>query len=288
MSTFWIIAGALVVIATLIVALPLLGIRAGAGAKGSRAALNVSVYRDQLAELEEDRHAGRLAGAQYDEARGELERRVLEDVPELQADAGAPKRGASSVAAVAAAIAVPLLAGFLYLTIGNPAALSPQAAADSNAIGPHEVDAAIAQLSARLAKSPGDGPGWAMLARSQAMLGRFVEASSAYAKSVAIAPDDAQLLVDYADALAMANGRRLSGEPERLVERALRVDPANLKALALAGTIAFEKKDFKMAVKHWEGLLGAAPADSEFARTIVASIEEAKAKSRVAGSAVAK
>lgn len=288
MSTFWIIAGALALLATLTVALPLLGIRAGAGVKGSRAALNVSVYRDQLAELEEDRHAGRLAEAQYDEARSELERRVLDDVPEAQADAGTPTRGASSVAAVATALAVPLLAGFLYLAIGNPAALSPGAATASNAIGPHEVDAAIAQLSARLANNPGDGPGWVMLARSQAMLGRFVEASSAYAKSVAISPDDAQLLVDYADALAMANGRRLQGEPERLVERALRIDPTNLKALALAGTIAFEKNDFKAAVKHWEGLLGAAPADSEFARTVAASIEEAKAKSRVAGSAVAK
>ncbi len=275
MTTFWIIAGAFIVIATLFVALPLLRKGAAAGG-GSSATLNVSVYRDQLVELEEEHRAGRLATAQYDDARGELERRVLEDVPEAAARAGAPMRIASRVAAVAAAIAVPLLAGYLYFTFGNPAALSPQAAADPNVIGPHNIDEAIAQLTKDLAANPDDGAGWAMLARTQSMQGNFAAASAAYAKSVAVLPADAGLLADYADSLAMANGRNLQGEPEQLVARALVVDPDNIKALALAGTIAFNKKDFKTAVNHWERVVRAVPADSEFARSIASGIEEAK------------
>jgi cytochrome c-type biogenesis protein CcmH len=145
------------------------------------------------------------------------------------------------------------------------------------------MDAAIGQLAARLEKNPEDGKGWVMLARSNAVLGRFGEASSAYARSVAIFPDDAQLLADYADTLAMVRGGRLQGEPERLVERALRADPNNAKALALAGTIAFESKDFATAVNHGQRLQGLIPPGSELANSIQAGIAEAKS---LAGGAV--
>ena len=57
-------------------------------------------------------------------------------------------------------------------------------------------------------------------------------------------PRDAELLADLADVLAMTRSQRLQGEPEKLVLRALEIDPQNLKALALAGTAAFERKDF--------------------------------------------
>lgn len=276
MTTFWIIAGAFILVATLFVALPLLMNRVVADGGGARAALNVSVYRDQLMELDEERRAGRLAEAHYDDARGELERRVLEDVPQAGAQAGAHMHLASRVAAVAVAIVVPLLAGYLYLTFGNPAAFNPRAATDSNVIGPHNINEAIERLTRHLAANPGDGAGWAVLARTQSLQGDFAAASAAFAKASAILPADAGLFADYADSLAMANGRSLMGEPEQLVARALAVDPDNIKALALAGTIAFEKRDFRLAIKHWERLVRAAPAGSEFARTFESGIEEAK------------
>lgn len=274
MTIFWIIAGALAVAASLFVALPLLKGQVTPGFGGSRNELKVSVYRDQLEELGEDRRAGRLGADQYEQARGELERRLLEEVPDADAGAAVPVRRRPPVAALAAGVAVPLVAGLLYLALGNPASLWPRAGPDR--VGPHQLDATIGQLAARLKKNPEDGKGWVMLARSQAVLGRFTEASSAYARSVALFPDDAQLLADYADTLAMARGGRLAGELERLVERALRADPDNGKALALAGTIAFENKDFAAAVNRWQRLQGLIPADSELARSIQAGIAEAK------------
>lgn len=145
------------------------------------------------------------------------------------------------------------------------------------------MDAMIVQLVARLEKNPQDAKGWIMLARAQAVLGRLDAAILTYANSVALFPNDAQLLADYADALAMANDGRLSGEPEQVVARALRADPDNAKALALAGTVAFDKQDFALAIKHWERLRNSIPADSEFAKSIEASIDEAKSLS-LAGS----
>jgi len=89
-------------------------------------------------------------------------------------------------------------------------------------------------------------------------------------------PRDAQLLADYADALAMAQGRRLQGEPEKLIARALAIDPLNVKALLLAGTAAFNRNDYAGAVRHWERVLGAVPGESEMAQRIRASIAEAQ------------
>ena len=278
MTTFLMIAGGLAVAASLFVALPLLKGHVTPGFGASRNELKVSVYRDQLEELDADRRAGRLGADQYEQARGELERRLLEEVPDAGVRVAAPARRRPPAAALAAGVAVPLVAGLVYLALGNPASIWPRGGPDR--VGPHQLDATIGQLAARLEKNPEDGKGWVMLARSQAVLGRFTEASSAYARSVALFPDDAQLLADYADTLAMARGGRLAGEPEKIVERALRADPDNGKALALAGTIAFENKDFATAVNHWQRLQGLIPADSELARSIQAGIAEAK---RLAG-----
>jgi cytochrome c-type biogenesis protein CcmH len=275
-TTFWIIAAALALIALLFVVLPLLKIQPGPafGEVGNEPKL--SVYRDQLAELGEDRRAGRLSSDQYEEARGELEDRVIQELPDAGVPVAAPAPRRYRLAAVAAGVAVPLLAVFLYFALGNPAALRPQQAASPHGLGQQQMDALIARLAARLEKNPQDAKGWVMLARAQAVLGRFDKASSAYARSVALFPEDAQLLADYADALAMAQGGHLGGEPEKLVERALRADPNNAKALALAGTIAFDNKDFALAVKHWERLRNSIPPNSEFAKSIQASIDEAK------------
>jgi len=276
MTIFWIIAGGLAVAASLFVALPLLKSHTGLGFGGSRRELKVSVYRHQLEELGEDRRAGRLGDDQYEQARGELERRLLDEVPDVPVRVAAPVRRRPPFDALAAGLTVPLLAGLLYLALGNPASLWLRQGTGPDSVGPHQLDATIGQLAARLEKNPQDGKGWVMLARSQAVLGRFTEASSAYARSVALFPDDAQLLADYADTLAMARGGRLAGEPEKLVERALRADPGNGKALALAGTIAFENKDFATAVNHWQRLQGLIPPGSELAKWIQAGIAEAK------------
>jgi cytochrome c-type biogenesis protein CcmH len=115
-----------------------------------------------------------------------------------------------------------------------------------------------------------------MLGRSYAVLGRFGESSEAYSKAVARVPNDAQLLADYADALAMAQGRTLKGEPEKVLKHALAVDPNNVKALVLAGTAAFDRNDRAGAIRYWERALGALPGESDMAQRVRASIAEAR------------
>ena len=134
----------------------------------------------------------------------------------------------------------------------------------------------VERLAERLKGDPGNVEGWLLLGRSYSAFGRFKESSEAYAKAARLRPDDAQLLADYADALGMALGRKLEGEPEKLIARALEIDPRNLKALALAGTVAFERKDYKVAAAHWERMLPLVEPDSDDARSIRANVDEAR------------
>src|SRR5665647_1528359 len=140
------------------------------------------------------------------------------------------------------------------------------------------IESMVERLAQRLESNPDDVEGWIMLARTYSALGRHGEAASAYAKAETRFPQNAQLLADYADSLAMAQGQTLLGKPEALVQRALKADGNNLKALALAGTVEFEKQDFAKAAEYWKRILPLLPADSEMGNSVRASIKEAEDK----------
>src|SRR5688572_10655952 len=269
MTLFWLI-GAGLALAALAWLLRPLAARQGAGAP-SRHAANLAVYRDQLRELQADRDAGTLAPEDYERARAELEVRLLRDVSESEAQP-APRPGRAAAWAVGAA--VPALAVIVYLLVGNPSAVDREAAHQASAT---QVEAMVERLAARLRENPDDVDGWKLLGRSYAVMGRYEAAADAYAQGAVRAPRDAQLLADFADVLAMARGQSLQGEPEKLVLRALELDPGNLKALALAGTAAFERKDFAGAATYWEKMLPHVAPDSEDARSIRQNVAEARA-----------
>ena len=237
-------------------------------------ATNISIYRDQLRELDADLAAGTLAREQHEEARREIERRMLEDVEPGRDTARV--QGTGREAAVAVGIGMPLVAALLYIAIGTPQALSPRPAIEGQGVTAEQIEGMVERLAARLKESPEDSKGWAMLGRSYAVLERFPEAAKAYENAIKRSAPDAQLLADYADVLAMAQGRNLSGAPEKIVAQALQVDPDNLKALALAGTIAFQKHDFESAIAVWERALRNVPAESDTAESIRDSIADAQ------------
>jgi cytochrome c-type biogenesis protein CcmH len=269
MTLFWAIFAALATLALALVLRPLLARGAVPGV--SRREANITVYRDQRRELDADLAAGKLAPAEHEKARAELEARLLEDV-DAAAEATPRPRGGRRTA-VLVGIGLPVAALAVYLAVGSPGALSPQA--DPGAVTAEQVDDMVGRLAARLRESPDDVDGWKMLGRSYAVLGRFGEAVDAYAKAAAREPRDAALLADFADALAMTRGQSLQGEPEQLVLRALEIDPQNLKALALAGTAAFERKAFAAAADFWQRMLPLVPPGSEDAQAIRDNVAQA-------------
>ena len=155
--------------------------------------------------------------------------------------------------------------------------MAPGMAADTaQGVSPEQIAAMVKRLEARLVKEPQDATGWALLARSYVVMQRYPEAVAAYARAAALLPDNADVLADYADAVAMSKGRRLDDESIPLLERALKIDPMQWKALALAGTAAFERKDYKPAISYWEKLQSRAEPGSEFARSLASTIQEAR------------
>lgn len=268
MILFWALGGAFALLALALVLRPL--VAGGPVRRLSRREANLAIYRGQLRELDADRAAGTLAQADYQRAREELEARALEDL-DSEAEP-APRRGARATAALVA-VALPAAALAVYLAVGSPGALSPQV--DHGAVSAEQIEEMVGRLAARMGENPDDAEGWKLLGRSYAALGRFGEAVDAYAKAAAREPRDAALLADFADALAMARGKSLEGEPEQLVLRALEIEPQNLKALALAGTAAFERKAFAAAAGYWQRMLPLVPPDSEDAQVIRDNVAQA-------------
>jgi cytochrome c-type biogenesis protein CcmH len=229
---------------------------------------NVSIYRQQLRELDADLAAGKVAREDFERSRSELERRLLDDVAASEAPA---RRLAVPWPAV---VAIPALAVAVYFAVGSPGMIQREA---EHAMTAQQFETMIARLAARLRENPNDLDGWKLLGRSYSVLGRFNDAVDAYSRAATLAPRDPQVLADFADALAMSRGQSMAGEPEKLVLRALQIDPTNLKALALAGTAEYERKDYRAAAKTWGRMLPLVPPDSEDARAIQSNIDEALA-----------
>jgi cytochrome c-type biogenesis protein CcmH len=280
MALFLTAALILIAAALLFVIPPLLRKAATAAPAHDAADVNLNVLRDQLRELDRDLEAGTLDRPAYDSARRELLARVIE--AEQSEPQGAAGQSGGRRTAIAVALFVPIVASFLYVLLGTPMALvaSEESADQSNphAASPAEIEAMVAGLASRLEQKPDDPDGWAMLARSYNALGRYQEASEAYARLVKLVPNDANIYADYADTLGMALGKTLQGEPEKLVRQALKLDPDHFKALALAGTAAFERQDYRAAIASWERIIALAPAESEIARSTVDSIRQAQAR----------
>jgi cytochrome c-type biogenesis protein CcmH len=159
-------------------------------------------------------------------------------------------------------------------TDGNGAAGGPGAA--PHATSSDQIAAMVDKLAQRLKDKPDDAEGWSMLARSYNVLGRNADALAAYEKALKLRKDDPVLLADYADTLAVKANGSLQGEPMKLVERALKIDPNNIKALALAGTGAFERQDYATAAKLWEKLITTGPANHPLVQQMGAALDEAR------------
>lgn len=207
------------------------------------------------------------------------------EAPEVAAGPARPSRGL--VAGIIAFVLVFGLAGYAW--VGNLAGLSAgpgsAAAAASAPVGPEQIAEMLGRLEQRLKERPDDAEGWAMLGRSYSVLGRFDEAVPAFRRVVALRPKDAQGYADLADALASAKGGTMAGEPTQLITQALALEPKNLKALALSGSIAFNQGDLAGAVGWWEKALAEAQPDGDMARQLLAVLEETRKRLGAAGPA---
>jgi cytochrome c-type biogenesis protein CcmH len=275
---FWFLAALLVALTLAALLWPLLRGRFSVSAPEASEA-TIAVYRDQKRALDAERAAGTITAAEHDSALGELTRRVAEEADVVPAQAPLTPHRAKWIA-IALLLLIPAAAIVLYGRLGNPETAAVVASdAGNHEVSEKQIAAMVAGLAARLKQHPDDGNGWVLLAHSYQALERFPEAADAYEHAAALIPNDANLLADYADTLAMAQGRKLAGKPAELVQRALAIDPRHRKALALAGTIALEARDLNGSLAYWRRLAAELPAGSDESRqvaSVIAEVESAK------------
>ena len=266
----------LLIAALVIVLWPLL--RRSDSAVVGRDLSNLDIHRDQFSELDNDLEAGTLGADRYEQAKTELERRVLE---EAVAPAEVPQSAKPGKAVpIVIAVFIPLTAVMLYLYLGNLQGLvAPRhPAADLSSITPDQFQDMTAKLAERMRQNPDDAQGWKMLGRAYRAMDRFGEANDAYKKAVELSPQDADFLADYAESLALAARRSLAGEPTRLLDRALKLDPRNTKVLTLSGSAAFERKDYQNAIGYWEAVIKQPGVGGELAQALQKGVGEARAR----------
>lgn len=140
------------------------------------------------------------------------------------------------------------------------------------------LDTVVNKLAEKMAADPNNGEGWLLLAKTYYELQKFAEADAAYAKGAALMTLDAPTLADWADAHAASKNAQWDAEGRKLVERALAADPRNAKALALSGSEAFDRGDYKAAIDFWTRLKAVPFTELMDSRILDGNIEEAKAR----------
>jgi cytochrome c-type biogenesis protein CcmH len=263
--TFWIIASLMLLAALAFVLAPLLR-TGGAGEE-----------RAKRAALEQARRTGALSHEEVDARLAALPRAT---------PIGA---GGSRWLPIALGLALPLAAIGLYREIGEPRALDQvwqgavaaaagnlaQASADGE--NAPDMEQAVSGLAERLRENPDDLEGWMLLGRAYKTLERFAPAAEALANAYRLAPDNPEVMVDYAEAQVLASDtRRFSGEPLQLLERALQADPDLPRALWLRGIAHYHENDFAAATVVWERLLAAMPPEAEARNSLLERIAETR------------
>ncbi len=257
-------------------------------------ASSVGAAQKRLRRLAARHAAGEIDAAQLAAERMRIEQEVgrsllaagAQAAPAAPPEAVPARPSRRLVGALAVAVLAVACAGYAWK--GSPfprrGAAGPEAAAGggADATSLPQIAEMVDKLAARMKERPDDAEGWIMLGRSYAVLGRFGEALPAYRRALELQPGNAGLHADLADVLIASQGGRESAESDALIARALALDANHPKALALAGTAAYDRGDYAGAVSNWQKLADTLPPQSEFARQVQASIAEAQAKSGTA------
>ena len=274
MKVFIAIAVSLTLLALAWLVRPLVWPSRRAGVSSQR--LNAAIYRDQLDALERDLARGSISAADFETTRDELQLRLLDDTEEpAPVQAGTGSFWSARRTAVVIALLVPLGAGTMYWKLGTPTAIDPVATQKANE---DQVAQMVNGLAEKLKANPDNPKGWAMLARSYKVMGRMAEAAQAFANAGDIVNTDPDMLVEYADLLAVQANNDMEGRPLQLVNKALALNPQHPMGLMMSAVAAFRRGEFAAAVAQWEKLLPLLEPDSADAQQVEADIAEARSK----------
>ncbi len=290
MITFIVLIFALIAVALFFVLPPLLG--RYRVSKTLHNELNLAIYQQRLKELEEEGEDD-LSPEQKDIMRQEMKKSLLQDMQENEdSEKTNNLKQRSGILATFIGVSIPLLALGMYSLLGPaelPEILAGQAvvpAETRNAQGNNQlpdVGEMVAKLEQRLKEDPENAEGWQMLGRSYMYMQRFNDAATAYGKALALDENSAEILTEYAEALAMIRQGDMQGKPTEYVLQALKLEPTFPKALWLAGAAKMQMQDYQGAIDYWQRLMQMHEPGSEGALELQKRIDMAAQALRESG-----
>lgn len=236
---------------------------------------DLAVYRDQLDEIGRDRAEGRIGEAEAEAAKIEVSRRLIAaaDAAEAgQASAeppAAPSPWRRRIAALAGLILLPIGASALYMALGSPQ-LPGQPLAERMAAARQDrsIQNLVSQVETHLERNPNDVRGYEVVAPVYLRMGRFADAVNARRKVIALAGENSERQSDLGEALAAQGNGVVTVDAKTAFERALELDPKNLKALFFIGIAAEQDGDRHKAAAIFTTMLKDAPADAPWAPVV--------------------
>lgn len=274
---FWLLVTAMTGVALWLIVMPLL--KQEKTGDSELDDQNIAIAKQRWAELKAQLAAGAINNTQYQEQYSELEM-VLNDDLGIQTQRNDEKATGRWIIAPIA-IVLPVLAVSLYVAVGDFDAIQMASSSQSS---PHQspsapdVNAMVDGLAARLKQNPEDAGGWEMLGRSYKYLKQFQKASYAFSQAYRLRGDQTNILLQYADSLAMANNGSLKGKPAELVYKALKQSPNDQTALWLGGMAKAESGAYSEALLYWHRLKKILPADSESYQELMGLITNVQAQ----------
>jgi cytochrome c-type biogenesis protein CcmH len=281
MIGLWLAIAVLTVLVMALVVFPLL--RRGASGAPDRAAYDLTVYQDQLAEIDRDIERGLVPADHAEAARIEIKRRMLS----AGATAPAPDQGQeprppsgrrsrrSPMLATVLAVMVPLVALGLYWDLGHPGGFQQPIVASGPDGQSLTMEEAVAQLQRRLDADPANLEGWLLLGRSYLSLGRPAEAVVAYRTAAALSGQRPDVIADYGEALVAADQGRVLPMANSLFKRALAADPSDTKARYYIALGKAQQGDLEGALQDWTDVLALSPADAPWVPAVREQVDRA-------------
>jgi cytochrome c-type biogenesis protein CcmH len=255
---------------------------------------NLGLYDDKLAELEADLGEGRIDHEQYQSARQEIDRELLHDIPEASRDTASIHYAAQLKRhpglAVLISVFMPMVALLVYMQLGMHASSGMQHAAQqaqtqqtqTQKTSTPSVEEMTRQLAERIQQQGGSQEEWAMLGRAYKHLGQYVLSAEAFEQAVKLNPN-AQLMLEQAESIALANNQRFTPEATALVMRALEMEPDNVNVLWFAGVAEFQAGNYRNSIEHLSRLTAEAKQDPDIDRSIRLYIDKARNELIAAG-----
>ena len=248
---------------------------------------NVAIAKDRLKELRVQRDAGEITEAVYQQMHDELESTLAIDLsnqsnpPNADTTPVVPK---SKLTAILVGLFIPALAVFTYAQLGDfnaatgVAVKSVEIPAGEDGRPQMTIEEAIAKLEQRLQAEPENPDGWFMLAKTYMSTQQYQKSADAYKKVIDLVGDDVQLLLGYADALAMSEGGKLTGKAKPIVEKIMQLEPNSPTVLWMAGTAESQQGNFKQALIFWYKLNPMLDAEPEAQRQLAPLIQGAESQ----------